>query len=254
MPRRRRRSGSATMRTLGEHAWIARPLGRLGSGRPALARPRAAAAAPPARPPAPLRPRAGRGGGVPSRLGGGPPAALGRRILRVNLSDVAAMGGDALAALVSIEAPRRLPVRVLDGVMRGLAADARRHGVDVVGGNLAAAPRLAITVTLLGQSGRRLATRAGARPGDDVWLTGTIGGAGCAVRALLAGRPGRRPGVPVRLGAGRVLAPLVHAMIDVSDGLVQDLGHVCRASGVAAEVGAATLPVAAACRRALGAA
>jgi len=242
------------MRTLGEHAWIARLLGRLGNGRRTLVGPGDdAAALRPIRRPLLLTTDT-LVEGVHFRLGWEPPAALGRRILRVNLSDVAAMGGDALAALVSVEAPRRLPVRVLDGVMRGLAADARRHGVDVVGGNLAAAPRLAITVTLLGQSGRRLATRAGARPGDDVWLTGTIGGAGCAVRALLAGRAGRRPGVPVRLGAGRVLAPLVHAMIDVSDGLVQDLGHVCRASGVAAEVGAATLPVAAACRRALGAA
>src|SRR5262249_29692946 len=158
-----------------------------------------------------------------------PPAALGRRALRVNLSDAAAMGGRPLAALVAVEAPGRLAVRVLDGVMRGLAADARRHGVDVVGGNLAAAPRLAITVMLLGQAGRRLVTRADARPGDDVWLTGTVGGAGCAIRALLAGRPGRRPGVPVRLAAGRLLAPLAHAMIDVSDGLVQDLEHVCRA-------------------------
>src|SRR5215467_6049874 len=193
------------LRDLGEHGWIARMLRALPAGRHTIVGPGDDAAA--------LRIPRGRllvttdtlVEGTHFRVGWEAPAALGRRALRVNLSDVAAMGGSPLAVVVALEAPPALPAPVLFGVMRGLAADARRHGVDVVGGNLAAAPRLAITVTLLGQAGRRLATRAGARPGDDVWLTGTIGGAGCVVRALLAGHPGRRPGVPVRLDAGRAL-------------------------------------------------
>src|SRR5262245_18579872 len=157
MPRRRRRSGSATMRTLGEHAWIARLLGRLGSGRRTLVGPGDdAAALRQIRRPLLLTTDT-LVEGVHFRLGWEAPAALGRRILRVNLSDVAAMGGDALAALVSIEAPPRLPVRVLDGVMRGLAADARRHGVDVVGGSLAADPRLAVSGTVTGDTGRLIA-------------------------------------------------------------------------------------------------
>ena len=187
-------------------------------------------------------------------LGWESPAALGRRALRVNLSDVAAMGGRPRAALVAIQAPPRLAAAVLDQLMRGLAADARRAGVDVVGGNLAAGRHLAITVALVGESGRRLVTRAGARVGDDVWVTGTLGGDGIAVRDLLAGRRARRPPVPVRIHAGQLLAPAVRAMIDVSDGLVQDLGHVCRASRVAAEIDLDALPAAPACRRALGAA
>ena len=241
------------LQDVGEHAWIARMLRSLPRGRHTLLGPGddAAAIRPTRR--ALLLTTDTLVEGTHFGPGWESPAALGRRALRVNLSDVAAMGGRPLAALVALEAPARLPAAVLDGLMRGLASDARRAGVDVAGGNLVAGRRLAITVALVGEGGRRLATRAGARVGDDVWMTGTIGGAGCAVRVLLAGRRVRRPPVPVRVGAGRLLAPLARAMIDVSDGLVQDLGHLCRASRVAAELDAHALPVAAACRRALGA-
>lgn len=239
---------------LGEHAWIARVVRRLPRGRSTLLGPGDdAAAIRPTRLPVLLTTDT-LVEGVHFELGWESPASLGRRALRVNLSDVAAMGGRPLAALVAIAAPPRLPAAVLDQLMRGLAGDARRAGVDVVGGNLVAARQLAVTVTLLGESGRRLVTRDGARAGDDVWVTGAVGGDGIAVRALLAGRRALRPPVPIRLGAGRMLAEVVRAMIDVSDGLVQDLGHLCRASRVAAEVDAGAVPVAAACRRALGAA
>lgn len=241
------------LRDLGEHRWIDRLVRTLAPGRGVLIGPGddAAAIRPPRR--ALLVTTDTLVEGIHFRLAWETAAALGRRALRVNLSDVAAMGGAPLAAVVALEAPPRLVARVLDQLMRGLVAEARRHGTTVVGGNLSAASHLAVTVALLGEAGTRIATRATARPGDDVWVTGTLGGAGVAVRALLAGRRVPRPAVPVRLAAGRALAPVVHAMIDVSDGLVQDLGHVCRASRVAAEVEVSQLPVAAACRRGLGA-
>lgn len=242
---------SRRLRDLGEHAWIARLTRRLPVGRRTLLGPGDDAAV--------LRP--GRRPlvvttdalveGAHFRIGWETPAALGRRAYRVNLSDVAAMGAVPVAVLVAIEASPDTPATTLDGVMRGLAADAHRTGADVVGGNLARGTHLAITVTLIGEAPGRVVTRAGARAGDGVWLTGRIGGAGAAVRALLDGGRGRPP-VPMRVDVGHRLARVASAMIDVSDGLLQDLGHVARASGVRIDVDVDALPIAGACRTAFG--
>lgn len=239
------------LRDLGEHAWIARLTRRLPVGRRTLLGPGDDAAV--------LRP--GRHplvvttdtlvDGVHFRMGWESPAALGRRAYRVNLSDVAAMGAVPVAVLVALEAPPDLPTATLDGIMRGITADARRSGADVVGGNLASAPHLAITITLLGEATGPVVTRAGARVGDAIWVTGRLGDAATAVSRLAAGGSGRPP-VPVRFSTGRLLAAVATAMIDVSDGLLQDLGHVCRASGVRADVDAVSLPIAPACRTRFG--
>jgi thiamine-monophosphate kinase len=181
------------------------------------------------------------------------PRALGRRAFRVNASDVAAMGGRPWAVLLAIEAPASLPVATLDGIVDGVARDARAAGAVLAGGNLARAERLAIAVALVGVAGRTIVRRAGACVGDVLAVTGPLGAMGAAVRARLAGRAVRLPDVPCRWAVGERLAPFAHAMIDVSDGLVQDAGHLCRASGVGAEIDLAAVPVAAACRRALGA-
>jgi len=190
--------------------------------------------------------------GVHFRPGWVAPAALGRRAFAVNASDLAAMGGAPRFALLALEAPPRTAVAALDALVAGFASAARRSGARLVGGNLARGPHLAITAALVGEAPGRIVTRAGARPGDGLYVTGALGAAGLAVRRLATGRRARLPLPPLRVRAGRLLAPIAHAMIDVSDGLVQDLGHLCRASGVAAEVSLARLPVAPACRRALG--
>src|SRR5262249_51663780 len=139
------------LRDLGEHGWIARMLRALPPGRRTLLGPGDdAAAARPSRRPL-LMTTDALVEGAHFRLGWEPPAALGRRALRVNLSDVAAMGGRPLAALVAVAAPARLPAAVLDQLMHGLAGDARRAGVDVVGGDLPAARPLAVPVPLVGR-------------------------------------------------------------------------------------------------------
>lgn len=181
------------------------------------------------------------------------PRALGARAYGVNASDVAAMGGRPLAAVMALEVPRGTPAAVLDGVVAGFVTAARRHGAVLVGGNVARGPALAVTVTLLGRAGSRVVTRAGARPGDQVLVTGSLGAMGVAVRDRRRGRRAPLPRVPDRVAAGVLLARVASAMIDVSDGLVQDLGHVARASGVAVRIVADGVPVASRCRRRLGA-
>lgn len=190
------------------------------------------------------------------------PRQVGRKAFLVNASDVAAMGGRPRFCVLALGTPARTPVATLDEMQHGLVAAARACGASVVGGNLARTAEVTLSVALLGDAPRRRVTRAGASPGDRIYVTGTFGDAAVAVRELQA-RPARRPPPAAlrrlvepkpRLAAGRWLAEsgIATAMIDVSDGLVQDIGHMCSASGVAAILQAAAVPRSAAYRRVCG--
>ncbi|HZZ86378.1 MAG TPA: thiamine-phosphate kinase [Anaeromyxobacteraceae bacterium] len=181
------------------------------------------------------------------------PADVGWKALAVNLSDLAAMGARPLWALCALAVPAGADPRRLVAVGRGLAACARRHRIALAGGNVTRAAELSLTVTVLGSAPpARVLRRDGARPGDLLLASGTLGDAALglvpgAARALVLRQ--RRPAP--RLALGRALGGLASACIDLSDGLAQDLGHLCAASGVGARVELERLPRSAAYRRAV---
>ncbi|MFI5366295.1 MAG: thiamine-phosphate kinase [Candidatus Binatia bacterium] len=191
------------------------------------------------------------------------PHQLGRKSFLVNASDVAAMGGRPRFLVVSIGVPPSYRAGDLTALHAGIAAAARSCRATVVGGNLTRATQLFISIALLADAPKRIVTRQGARPGDRVYVTGTLGDAALGVR-LLSANPRHEPTtLPLRrfrepsprLRAGRLLVEsgVVSAMIDVSDGLVQDLGHICIESNVGALVRSGDVPLSAAFRKACAA-
>jgi thiamine-monophosphate kinase len=181
---------------------------------------------------------------------GSPPRSIGHRALAVNLSDLAAMGAEPRWALLALTLPA-LDERWLDGFAAGFAELAARSGCALVGGDTTRGP-LAVTVTVLGAvpAGGAL-RRAGARVGDALCVSGTLGDGAGGLRAAQGDLP---PGAASdalrarfelpepRLALGRALRGVAHACIDVSDGLVADLGHLLSASGVGATVEVDALP------------
>jgi len=176
-----------------------------------------------------------------------PPAAIGWKALAVNLSDLAAMGAQPAWCTLSLSLPQA-DAAWIDAFLDGFLALAERYEVALVGGDTTrGALSIGVTVHGLVEPGRAL-RRDGARDGDDVWVTGTPGDAAAALAAKLAGAALDR-GLRERLDrptprveAGRGLLGIANACIDVSDGLLADLGHVCTASGVGAEIELERLP------------
>ena len=182
--------------------------------------------------------------------------ALGEKALAVNLSDVGAMGAKALGCLLTLGVPEDVAPARLEGFLDGLLRCARASHCPLVGGDTVRAPIWLISVSAVGAVARgRALLRSGARAGDRILVTGELGGAAGGL-ALLDG-PGAatpderrllarqlRPRPPFKAGASLARARLANAAIDVSDGLAQDLGHVARASGLAAHVEVERVPLA----------
>jgi thiamine-monophosphate kinase len=185
-----------------------------------------------------------------------PPDLVARKLLRTNLSDLAAMGARPLHYLLTSALPASLGDEWVGRFAAGLGEDQRIFGVDLLGGDsVATSGPATFSLTAIGDvaEGREI-RRGGAKPGDLVWVSGTIGDAGLGLAVLKGGHAGLAEAHRQALAArfqlpqprttlGPRLVGLAHAMLDVSDGLLADLGHICEVSGVAATVEAAALPL-----------
>ncbi|MFE9956997.1 thiamine-phosphate kinase [Micromonospora sp. NPDC005299] len=169
---------------------------------------------------------------------------VGHRAAAANLADIAAMGATPTALLVALCMPADLDPTWAEELADGLGAEAALVGASVVGGDMSASPTLTVAVTALGDlGGRAPVVRSGARPGDVVALAGRTGWAAAGYTVLSRGfrtprllvEAFRRPEVPYAAGPDAA-AHGATAMIDVSDGLLADLGHVAKASGVAVDL------------------
>ena len=165
------------------------------------------------------------------------PRALGHKALAVNLSDLAACGATPRWITLAL-AIKEADAAWLGEFSAGLFALAERHGVDLVGGDTVRSALLTVSITALGEvpAGAAL-SRAGARPGDDLWVSGELGGAALGLAHPEIAEAAKRLHEPEpRVALGERLRGLAHAAIDVSDGLTGDLGHILERSGVSATV------------------
>jgi thiamine-monophosphate kinase len=179
-----------------------------------------------------------------------PPDLIGRKLLRVNLSDLAAKGATPIGYLMTVSTPRDTPDTWFAGFSAGLGQDQREYRITLLGGDTTSTPGpISLSLTAIGHvAPGRAVHRTGAAPGDGIWVTGTIGD-GALGLAVARGRLDDPTGhllsryrLP-RPRVGLAIAGIASAGMDVSDGLVQDLGHICRAGSVTAEIDASLVPL-----------
>lgn len=185
------------------------------------------------------------------------PEHLGEKAVNVNLSDIAAMGGTARHLFVSVAIPKQMRAETIHGLYNGIKTACRRHGVNILGGDTSSSPDgLMINVTVVGESKEKeVLYRSGAKPGDRIYITGTIGDSAGGLKLILGEASAPEPlksklieahNQPLPfLETGRAIAQsrLATAMIDLSDGLASDLRHICRLSKVGARLIKEALPV-----------
>jgi thiamine-monophosphate kinase len=181
---------------------------------------------------------------------------VGHRCLTRGLSDIAAMGGEPVAAFLSLALPEDLPQRWVDGFMNGLLALARTYGVVLAGGDIAQSPLGVLAdITVVGSvPANQKILRSGARPGNHLFVTGELGAPSAMLERMMKNPKARYRSTDCpahflpepQIAVGRYLREkeIATAMIDISDGLSTDLSHLCEESGVRAEVQAETIPLA----------
>ncbi len=190
-----------------------------------------------------------------------PPETIGWKALAVNISDIAAMGGVPEYYLLSLSIPERVSVEYVDRFYSGMAGAAGKYGLSLIGGDTTASPdRIYITITVIGKAGENVLLRKGARPGDAIFVTGTVGDSALGLKILEEHTPPLppltkggmggwlinrhlRPIPRVKEGAFLAKSGMVTSMIDISDGLLADMGHICEESRVGARIYAGKLPL-----------
>ena len=182
-----------------------------------------------------------------------PATAVGHRCLTRGLSDIAAMGGEPLACFLSLGLPADLPQAWANGFLRGLLALARRHKIQLAGGDVSSAPQITADIVVTGQvpSGTAI-LRSGAKPGDRIYVSGALGGSAGTLKQLFSGKmikptkssPHFYPTPRLEVGDWLRKRHLATAMIDISDGTSVDLRHICDESGVAAILISNKVPIA----------
>ena len=184
------------------------------------------------------------------RLGTATPFQTGWKSLAVNISDIAAMGGEPTYAFISIGLPRDSTVEFVDEIYSGMRKIAEAYSVDIVGGDTVSAPQLVINVALLGEvEAENLLLRSGAKVGDALVVTGDLGGSDAGLSILEHNLPiegTKRHLMPTpRVPEGRLLAKsgYVTSMIDISDGLASEVHHICEESGTGARVRMSDIPL-----------
>ena len=197
-------------------------------------------------------------------VGASDAGSLGHKLLAVNLSDIAAMGGEPREALVSLAVSPDFDVDYMERVYGGIHALASRFDVNVVGGDTTRSTGpLVINLTLTGEMDQdRVCYRSGARPGDLIYVSGTLGDSAAGLKLATGGDVGlsaddreflldrhHRPEPRVALGQALAASGVVTAMLDLSDGLASDLRHICNQSRVSAVIRESEIPVSAAFRR-----
>jgi len=193
-----------------------------------------------------------------------PPELIARKLIRVNLSDLAAMGAVPKVVLLALCAPRGTTADWLDRFAAGLKADCDQFGIALIGGDTVSTPGpLTLSLTALGDlPAEQALKRSNARSGDHIWVSGEVGDAAYGLLVAKGLGQGLDPAsarhlrdryrIPQpRTALGPALIGLAHAAMDISDGLVGDLDHICTASGVGAVVEAALLPLSDALRSAM---
>ena len=177
------------------------------------------------------------------------PASIGRRCLTRGLSDIAAMGGEPRACFISLALSRDVPQAWVDKFYAGLLGWARKFKVPLAGGDTAESPSgIHADIVVVGSVPRDKAIlRSGARPGNQIYVTGRLGASAAAIARSAAGRQGARanrlePTPRLAVGAWLRNKTLASAMIDISDGLSTDLGHICEESRVGSEIEEAAIP------------